>query len=365
MIILHLAPINMTKANGFRFSVPGLVSAQNKLNGIDSGLLNIKDLSVLRKNEMKKFDFHFFPEFVDISKLDKPYNNPDIVVFHGVYHMEYIKLYKKLIQKRIPYVIVPRVSLTLGAQRQKYLKKKIGNLLYFNKFINNASKIHYLTKNEMKHSKAFKNEYFIVPNGIDIPNCYFKNKNKNLNIAFIGRYDINHKGLDILIKSIRKIKNELLDNGIKINLYGSDFKNGKKYLLKKVKKYNLVNICSINNPIFGEEKKKVLENTDIFIATSRFEGHPMAVIEAMAYGIPCILTEGTNMIDVVDKYDAGWVSNFDPDSIAETILNAISNKKLIDVKSTNARKLVEENYKWENIAIKTIEEYKKIITSYK
>ena len=88
--------------------------------------------------------------------------------------MEYIKLYKKLIQKKIPYVIVPRASLTLEAQQQRYLKKKIGNLLYFNKFIYNASKIHYLTENEMKFSKAFRKEYFIVPNGIDIPNEYRK-----------------------------------------------------------------------------------------------------------------------------------------------------------------------------------------------
>lgn len=361
MIILHFAPINMTKANGFRFSVPGLVSAQSKLNGIYSGLLNIKGLSVLKKKEIEKFKFDFFPEFVDISKLDKPYNNPDIVVFHGVYHMEYIKLYKKLIQKKIPYVIVPRASLTLEAQQQRYLKKKIGNLLYFNKFIYNASKIHYLTENEMKFSKAFRKEYFIVPNGIDIPNEYRKNINENLNITFIGRYDVNHKGLDILIESIKKIRKELANNNVIINLYGSDFRNGKKYLEEKVKEYNLSKSCFINNSIFGEEKKEVLLNTDIFITTSRFEGHPMAVIEAMAYGIPCILTEGTNMTDVMNRYNAGWKADLDPNSVAEIILKSISDKKLIKIKGENARKLVEENYAWNNIAIKTIEEYRKII----
>lgn len=60
MIILHLAPINMTKANGFRFSVPGLVSAQSKLNGIYSGLLNIKGLSVLKKRKLKNLNLIFF-----------------------------------------------------------------------------------------------------------------------------------------------------------------------------------------------------------------------------------------------------------------------------------------------------------------
>lgn len=361
MNILHISPINMTIANGLRFSVPGLVSSQNKIEGINVGLLNICDIKKLNEKEVLKFDFEFFPQFRDICDLKKPYNLPDIVVFHGVYYMKYINIYKKLIKKRIPYVIVPRSSLTFGAQKQKYLKKKIGNILYFNKFIYNASKIHYLTENEMKFSKAFRKEYFIVPNGIDIPNEYRKNINENLNITFIGRYDVNHKGLDILIESIKKIRKELANNNVIINLYGSDFRNGKKYLEEKVKEYNLSKSCFINNSIFGEEKKEVLLNTDIFITTSRFEGHPMAVIEAMAYGIPCILTEGTNMTDVMNRYNAGWKADLDPNSVAEIILKSISDKKLIKIKGENARKLVEENYAWNNIAIKTIEEYRKII----
>jgi len=87
----------------------------------------------------------------------------------------------------------------------------------------------------------------------------------------------------------------------------------------------------------------------------------MAVIEAMAYGIPCILTEGTNMTDVMNRYNAGWKADLDPNSVAEIILKSISDKKLIKIKGENARKLVEENYAWNNIAIKTIEEYRKII----
>ena len=39
---------------------------------------------------------------------------------------------------------------------------------------------------------------------------------------------------------------------------------------------------------------------DLFIHTFRFEGHPIAVLEALSYGIPCLLTPGTNMAGEVE-----------------------------------------------------------------
>src|SRR5690606_38584964 len=192
------------------------------VEGIKSGLLNINNTSKLIVEEVEKFDFDFYPIYKNIEDLAPPYNLPDIVVFHGIYHVKYINIYKKLLRKEIPYVIVPRVSLTLGAQKQKYLKKKLGNILLFNRFIDNAEKIHYLTKKEMELSKAFKKEYFIVGNGINPPKKYTKNKDEISNITFIDRYDVNHNGLDVLMDSLNCIKDILLERNIRINLFGSD-----------------------------------------------------------------------------------------------------------------------------------------------
>lgn len=363
MIVLHFAPINMKTSNGFRFSVPGLVSAQNKIMNVTAGLVNVGKRENLIEEEIKNYDFEFLDFTENILRLKVPFNCPDIVIFHGVYNIKYIKIYKQLLRKSIPYIIVPRVSLTIGAQQQKWLKKQLGNLLLFNKFIKNAKMIHFLTENEMKLSKKFLGNYFVIPNGIHIPDEYKKSIGSNLNLTYMSRYDIHHKGLDILLKAIIKIQNILVNERVTINFYGSDFHGGKKYLETKVKEYSVENVIKINDAIFGNRKSEVLKNTDIFILTSRFEGHPMAVIEAMSYGIPCILTSGTNMVDILRRYDAGWETKLDSESIAETIIKAISEKNEILKKGINARKLAIENYNWNVIAQNTVKHYHNILNT--
>jgi len=47
----------------------------------------------------------------------------------------------------------------------------------------------------------------------------------------------------------------------------------------------LQNVVYINDGIFDDEKEKKQLESDFFILTSRFEGHPMGLIEALSYGL--------------------------------------------------------------------------------
>ena len=53
-----------------------------------------------------------------------PYNSPDLVVFQGVYFIDYYLISKDLVKRNIPYIIIPRGSLTRGAQKLNLLKRK-------------------------------------------------------------------------------------------------------------------------------------------------------------------------------------------------------------------------------------------------
>ena len=104
----------------------------------------------------------------------------------------------------------------------------------------------------------------------------------------------------------------------------------------------------------------MLTQADAFIMTSRFEGLPMGMIEALAYGLPVLATQGTNLADVVDAADAGWTSDNTVDGVVRMLNAAIRDKDQYKEKSNNALALSKQ-YSWEGIAEKTHTEYSAIL----
>jgi glycosyltransferase involved in cell wall biosynthesis len=92
-----------------------------------------------------------------------------------------------------------------------------------------------------------------------------------------------------------------------------------------------------------------LLNSDVFILTSRFEGHPMALIEALSYGLPCLITRGTNMLEEVQDANAGWVCEISCNSIKDGIIQMLNDVDRLQNKSNNAITL-SSKYDWKLIA---------------
>ena len=97
--------------------------------------------------------------------------------------------------------------------------------------------------------------------------------------------------------------------------------------------------------VYGDNKVKVLLDTDIFILTSRYEGMPMGVLEAWSYGIPCILSDGTNMINSDTLENSYWKVSLDPKLLATSIISSIRDidkipKYLDKQPSWNQKKIV-------------------------
>ena len=104
----------------------------------------------------------------DIKQLPKPFDNPDIVVFHECYRPEYLKIAKNLRKNKIPYVDMPHGELRVEAQKKKHFKKVMANLLLFNDFANHAAAIQCLSNAEME-ATHFGRKKFIGSNGISMP----------------------------------------------------------------------------------------------------------------------------------------------------------------------------------------------------
>lgn len=353
MVILHIAYLDTSILGGVQIAVPKMVKAQGKF--ATAALLNVQGDCIddvncfnIKKNE-------------SITSLPEPYNKPDLVVFHEIYRKEYIKLYKNVVHLGIPYVIIPHGCLSKSAQKKKFLKKVLANFLLFNAFIRNANYVQYLSENEKQMSIYKDIKSVVLGNGIEVPNKYKTHfSDDEIVITYIGRLDIIIKGIDLLLDAIEYSSLLFEKKNVSVKIYGPDYDSAHDKIMQMIEERNISNFVTLNKEIVGSEKENVLLNTDFFIQTSRTEGLPMGLLEALSYGLPCIVTQGTGLAELIESRGAGFYCDISAESIRSGIERAIDAKGNAMLYSVAARNLILEKFDNNKVAYDSVKKYENI-----
>jgi glycosyltransferase involved in cell wall biosynthesis len=119
--------------------------------------------------------------------------------------------------------------------------------------------------------------------------------------------------------------------------------------------------CSISFQgwIYGEDKINYLNNSHIFLLPSYAEGMPNSLLEAMASGLPSIVTDVGSVPELISHLENGFlIEKRNPESIAKAIIYLVENPSVFNNISKNARITVVEKHSLELAA----KEFKKIIS---
>ena len=150
------------------------------------------------------------------------------------------------------------------------------------------------------------------------------------------------KGPDIFIKVVRLLKNQGYD--ITILLTGP----ARGYIKNELTKINV----SYIHKYFKKQSDllKFYHALDVYLITSREEGGPMGLMEAMASGIPVVSTPVGMSLDLIKNNHSGKISNnFDYKNIANLFKDLIEDDKLNKVIVKNALQVV-DTVSWINIS---------------
>lgn len=150
-------------------------------------------------------------------------------------------------------------------------------------------------------------------------------KKAMVNFCTVARCDMDVKGLDRILKSLKKLR----DNGHTDFLWhyigdGRDYEQLKKMIYELGLQQNVICYGQINNPLV------ILKHMDCFILASRYEGKPVSVTEAMALSIPCIVTEYTSSREQVADKINGIVTENSDDGVYNAIDTIMKKPGLLD-----------------------------------
>ena len=284
---------------------------------------------------------------------------PDIIHVQNIQNSIPVYFAKKI--QKTPYCITLHNNLELmGIALPKFMRKYWMKLPY----VIDANAIVSLTK-EMAETvqESLQRESDIIPNGVDIkrfyPNPTPNEERENKIILTISRLD-NKKGIEYAIESMPNILKKYPHTILRI-IGDGDFR---PELDKISESLCLQNSVEFIGQIPNSDVPDYLQNADIFLLPSLFEGLPLTLLESMACGLPVISTPVSIAPEIIEKWDNGIIVPFkSPEAISNAVITLLSNPDLRETYAKNSATAAKETMSWKSVAEQYISLYQSIIDS--
>lgn len=297
-----------------------------------------------------KFFYRVIPSFDLIRAILKEDKETVKFHFHGAYIIEFFVCATILKIFGYKWFVTPHGAYSRNTLLKNNLLKKMYIKTLDCIYIKKSQKIQALAPKEREDIlDCFPNiEVEVIPNGVNIPGVITKVRGgiEDKYFVFCGRLH-RQKGLDYLLDGYLSY----ISSGGHMKLYIIGDGEERSFVSDFIENNYLQNKVIMLGALFNEDKNKVIASASAFVAPSRFEGFPIALLEAFSLNIPAVVSKETNFGDIVTENNLGIeLENTSPEIISNALFTM--EKKPNYFYDKRPQTFVRDHYSWEAVTSK-------------
>ena len=222
--------------------------------------------------------------------LDEVLRKGDVLVLHSAWAYHNIQAAAVARRLGVPYVLEPRGAYDPRIVGRKRLLKRAWWAMWERELVERARAIHVFFDDERSHLEAlhYHGPVIAAPNGVEPPTAIHWDGGSGGYVLWLGRFDPEHKGIDMLVEAMSLLEPEQRPS---LRLCGPDSRaRGKESIRALVRHLALERWVSVEEPVHGRAKFELMARAIGFVYPSRWEGFGNSVAEAIAVGVPTVVT---------------------------------------------------------------------------
>lgn len=297
---------------------------------------------------------------------------PDLLHLHGLFTWSSVLASGWAASPGHPSIVTPHGMLEPWALQNSRWKKRLARVFVEDRNLRRARCLQALCPAEAANLRKLpvRNPIAVVPNGVDLAEIPSSRDRGALGVAFpaiggrrvllfLGRIHPK-KGLLPLVEAWGRLRARGAVRDWVLLVGGPDQRGHRAEIAARVEALGLQGEVILAGPLYGPSKQAALAGASAFVLPSYSEGFSMAVLEAMAWGLPVVISRPCNLD--VETPGMGLLCDPDAASIADALgilLESSDGER--SAMGARGRGEVERRYTWPRIAKQLAQLYRWIL----
>jgi len=306
--------------------------------------------------------------------LDEHVSDFDLVHIHAVFNHSSIAAARACRKHMVPYIVRPLGTLDPWSLQQKSWRKKLFWYGGIKTMLTRAAAVHYTTRGEQNavETSLGLNHGAVVPLGIDMTTLGATSSPDEKTIAdrFPELSDCPYvlvlsrlhpvKALEVLLAAFFSVSKRSELSEWRLVLAGDGAADYVASLKRLVVENNATGSVLFSGWLDGAQKETVLNKASLLALPSHHENFGLCVMEAMACGVPVLLSPQVNLAPEVEAAGAGWIAAVNIDSLAHALTEALSSDEERKRRGSAGR-ILAKRFSWPSVATKLTDLYQSVL----